>query len=393
MKLYTAQSLVNEVRRHINIAGYTCFSKVIAPYVRTYATQTGGNKNQFTFVDETTYTEVVNTAIRARKANPADIEKADKDFALLVQNIEKPSVERVYTLIDVANDSQLNPTSAYMWLRNSIKTPDCLLPFKFLETNSIRVQVLDEYGYKNAIEYVNEYGPKRYTRETGEKKPEIETEPEDAEGVEKEGTGLGQCRYTSLEAIYTAMSNKFGFEYHQSRTCLNGISDYLPMCRVRRGKQYDRFFTIEVADELIKLIESCDSSKDFVRKAINLYEHSDIQELYSITDVAQSVNYSFKMHDYSPLLVFAYSLGIGGRFKDRAGYLFTAEEKEQFVSAYNQKHAKPETPKAEPQPKLEPIAQPKTDDGLVHLCISGLDLKLGRVEALKIAQSIMNQLA
>lgn len=392
MKLYTAQSLVNEVRRHINIMGYTCFSKVIAPYVRTYVTQTEGNRNQFAFVDETTYNEVVNTAIRARKANPADIEKADKDFALLVQDIEKPSVERIYTLVDVANDSQINSSSAYIWLRNSLKIPD-YLPVKFIETNSTRLQVLDADEYKKAIEYVNEYGPKPRPRETSEEKPEIEPESENVEVVKREGTGLGQCRYTSLETIYTALSNKFGFEYHQARTCLNGISDYVPMCKARRGKQYDRFFTIEVAEKILDLIENCDSSKDFVRKAINLYEHSEVQELYSITEVAQSFNYNFKLHDYSPLLVFAYSLGIGGGFKDRSGYLFTAEEKEQFIEAYKQKYSKSEQTKAEPQPKLEPIAQPKTDDGLVHLCISGLDLKLGRVEALKIAQSIMNQLA
>lgn len=392
MKLYTAQSLVNEVRRHINLRGYACFSKVIAPYVHTYVTQTEENRIQFAFVNETTYNEVVNTAIRARKANPADIEKADKDFALLVQNIEEPSVERIYTLVDVANDSQLNSTSAYVFLRNSLKMPDGS-PYRFIETNSTRVQVLDADEYKKAIEYVNEYGPKPHTRETSEEKPEIEAEPEIAEAVKREGTRLGQCRYTSLETIYTALSNKFGFEYHQARTCLNGIRDYIPMCKARRGKQYDRFFTIEVAEKLLDLIENCDSSKDFVRKAINLYENSEVQELYSITEVAQSFNYNFKLHDYSPLLVFAYSLGIGGCFKDRSGYLFTAEEKEQFVIAYKQRQVKTEKQKAEPQPKLEPIAQPKTADGLVHISINGLDLKLGRVEALKIAQSIMNQLA
>lgn len=377
MKLYTSYSLLTEIRRHIQAKSFTFTYASVTPFVHSYFAESE-NKRQFTFFSEETYSAIINTAIRARKANPTDIDAAENDFCTLVKTIETPEKTRVYTLANVAQNCGLNVKTAHLWL-TTLKE----YPFSFIETNSGRFNVLDEENYRKALEFTKANAPK----------PRPKTEEPVTEPV-KEPMTEQVYRYTTLDTLYKALSDKFGMDSSQTRSCLNGLRDFVPMCRAKRGTAYEGMFTVEVADALVKAVGDSSDSRDFVKRAINMYDHPETTELYTLTDIGKTVGHDFHLHDYAPLFTFALSLDIGGLFdRDRRSILFTAEEKEQFIEAYRQKYVKPEPPKAEPQPKLEPIAQPKTADGLVHISINGLDLKLGRVEALKIAQSIMNQLA
>lgn len=385
MKLYTAYSLLTEIRRHITAKSFTFILENVKPFVHAYYAESE-NKKQFTFFTEETYNAVVNTAIRARKANPTDIDAAENDFCTLVKTIEKPEKTRVYTLANVAQNCGLNAATAHVWLTKLKEHP-----FDFIETNSGRFNVLDEENYPKALEFAKANAPR--PRPKTEKTEETVTEPV-KEPMTKTSSTEQVYRYTTLDTLYNALDDEFGMDRAQARSCLNGLRDFIPLCRTKRGTSYETIFTVEVADALVKTVGESSDSRDFVKRAINMYDHPETTELYTLTDISKVICNGFRIHDYAPLYTFALSIGVGGLYdRDRNSILFTAEEKEQFIEAYKQKYSKAEPPKAEPQPKLEPIAQPKTDDGLVHLCISGLDLKLGRVEALKIAQSIMNQLA
>ena len=379
MKLYTSYSLHIEIRRHIQAKSFAFIYANVAPFVHAYIAG-AENKKQFTFFSESTYNAVLNTAIRARKANPTDIVAAENDFCTLVKTIEAPERTHVYTLADVAQNCGLNARTAHLWLLTLKEHP-----FDFIETNSGRFSVLDEENYRKALEFAKANGPKP--------RPKTEeattAEPVKEQMTEPTPVSEQEYRYTTLDTLYKALSDKFGMDNSQTRSCLNGLRDFVPMCRAKRGTTYEGMFTVEVADALVKAVGESSDSRDFIKRAINMYDHPETTELYTLTDIGKTVGHDFRLHDYAPLFTFALSIGIGGLFdRDRRSILFTAEEKEQFIEAYKQKYSKPE-----PELKLEPIAQPKTADGLVHLCISGLDLKLGRVEALKIAQSIMNQLA
>ena len=367
--LHTAQTLLTEIRRHIPAPRFDFVSKKIAPYVHAYATNTDGSTRHYTFFDENTFTRIVNTAIRARKANPTDLEKAQEDFIALVRNIEKPNMETVYTLIDVAKASCLNETTAYMWLLGHLENA----PFEFIETDSTRCRVLNNSNFFKAVAYLKEYGPK--TRYNTTKVP--------AETVQK--IEPSEVRYVTLDVVYKALASKFGMDKAQTRSCVNGLRDFVPMCKIQRGKFFEGVFPREVADDLVKTIDESYDSRDFVKRTINLYDHPKTQLLYTATDLAKAVNFDLAGHDYAPLHTFIMSLGIGGRFdRDRGSLLFTEEDRSIFIEAYNSKYGKDKA--------TEPITEPKTSNSVVRISINGLDLNLNKAEALKIAQSIMNQI-
>lgn len=369
MKLYSAQTLATEIRRHIPAPRFDFVSKKIVPYVHAYATDTDGSTHHYTFFDQETFTEVVNTAIRARKANPTDLEKAQNDFIALVRNIGKPNLETVYTLVDVSKASGIKEGTAYLWLHGHLENA----PFEFIETDSIKCRILDKSNFSKAVAYLKEYGPKtRYNTTKVHTKPVQKKEP-------------SEVRYVTLDVVYKALTSKFGMDKAQTRSCLNGLRDFVPMCKIRRGNAFEGVFQKEVADALIKTIDESYDSRDFVKRSINLYDHPTTQLLYTATDLAKAVNFDLSGHDYAPLHTFIMSLGIGGIFdRDRGSLLFTEDDKNVFIEAYNNKCGKDKV--------TEHIAEPKTSDSVVRISINGLDLSLSKQEALKVAQSIMNQI-
>lgn len=367
--LHTAQTLAAEIRRHIPAPRFDFVAKKIVPYVHAYSTNTDGSARHFTFFDENTFTEIVNTAIRARKANPTDLEKAQADFIALVRNIGKPNMETVYTLVDVAKASCLNGTTAYIWLHGHLENA----PFEFMETDSTKLRILDKSNFIKAVAFLKEYGPKTCYNVT---KAHTET----VQKIEP-----SEVRYVTLDVVYKALASKFGMDTAQTRSCLNGIRDFVPMCKIQRGKSFEGVFPKEVADALVKAIGESYDNREFVKRAINLYDHPTTQLLYTATDLAKAVNFDLTGHDYAPLHTFIMSLKIGGHFdRDRGCLLFTEEDKNIFIEAYNSKYGKDKV--------TEQMPEPKTSDSVVRISINGLDLILSKQEALKVAQSIMNQI-
>lgn len=165
MKLISQDTLLKELRRHIPAKHYDFSNKNVEPYLKVYRTDSSTHLRQYRFFDEETYNMVVNTAIRARKANPSSLESAENDFCSLIKAINKPSVETIYTLQDAADQTGKNPVSSYQFL----STTHCK-PFDFLDTNGTRVKFMDYENYLKAIDFVKQNGPKAHKTKQEPKK-------------------------------------------------------------------------------------------------------------------------------------------------------------------------------------------------------------------------------
>lgn len=373
MKLFNQNTLLAEVRRHIKAAPFDFAQKYIEPYVRIYKTATAENSHQFRFYDEETYNEVVNTAIRARKANPSDLKKAESDFCTLVKAIDKPSVITVYTLQDAANASGENVVSTYQYLSKNAKIGK--VPVEFIETDSDR-RVMDRDNYLKAIEFAKQDGPK--ARPTKKKEPKTQ-EPKKAEHKPIADPQF-PVRYTQPSYLYEAFTKKFGFETpYQCRTLLLSILSFVPHFLFSRSRQQDNIFSIEVADELLVKVAESESAKDFQKRVINESKDFEVVRLFAMSDVADRAGIPRSVHDRSQVSTIATYLGVGGRLKSENPHvLFTDEEANAIAEEFRKRRT--EQPKA------------TQESGEVSVCINGLTFNLNKQDALKIAQSIINQI-
>lgn len=367
MKLYAQITLLEEIRRHIPALAYDFVQKKIEPFVRVYKTATEDNTRQFRFYDEEVYSEVVNTAIRARKANPSDLRKAESDFCTLVKAINNPSVITVYTLQDVANASGENVVSTYQYLAKNAKSGN--VPVEFIDTDSDR-RVLDRDNYLKVLEFVKQEGPKA--------RPPKKHEPKKVE--KKQADDKFPVRYATPSYLYDAFRQKFGFDNSsQCRTLMTSVLNFVPHFVFNRNRQQDNFFTIEVADELKVKIAQSESVKDFQRKVIGESKDFELVRLFTMADVADRAGITRSVHDRSQVSAVASYLGVGGRVNSDSTYvLFTNEEAEAVAEECRRR--KPEPPKEEQA------------SGEISVSINGLTFNLGKEEALKIAQTIINQL-
>lgn len=369
MKLYNQNTMLAEIRRHIPAQAFDFAQKKIEPYVRVYKTATTDNSHQFRFYDEEVYSEVVNTAIRARKANPSDLKKAESDFCTLVKAINSPSVITVYTLQDAANDAGENVVSTYQYLSKNAKLGK--VPIEFIETDSDR-RVMDRDNYLKAIEFAKQEGPK--ARPTKKKQ-----EPKKADHKPIADPQF-PVRYAQPSYLYDAFIKKFGFETsYQCRTLLLSILSFIPHFIFNRSRQQDNLFSIEVADDILVKVAQSESVKDFQKRVISESKDFEVTRLFAMSDVANRAGIPRSVHDRSQVSTIATYLGIGGRLKSENPHvLFTDEEANAIAAEFSKRRT--EQPKA------------TQESGDVSVSINGLTFNLTKQDALKIAQSIINQI-
>ncbi len=368
MKLYNQHTMLAEIRRHIPAQSFDFAQKMIEPYVRVYKTDTAGNSHQFRFYDDEVYSEVVNTAIRARKANPSDLKKAEADFCTLVKAINNPSVITVYTLQDAANASGENVVSTYQYLSKNAKLGK--VPVEFIETDSDR-RVMDRDNYLKAIEFAKQDGPKA--------RPTKKKEPKKADHKPLADPQF-PVRYAQPSYLYEAFTKKFGFETpYQCRTLLLSILSFIPHFIFNRNRQQDNLFSIEVADEILVKVAQSESVKDFQKRVISESTDFEVTRLFAMSDVADRAGIPRSVHDRSQVSTIATYLGIGGRLKSENPHvLFTDEEVNAIVAEFRKRRTE--------QPKV------MQESGEVSVNINGLTFNLTKQDALKIAQSIINQI-
>lgn len=368
MKLYNQNTMLAEIRRHIPAPAYDFAQKNIEPFVRVYKTATADNAHQFRFYDEEVYHEVVNTAIRARKANPSDLKKAESDFCTLVKAINNPSVITVYTLQDAANASGENVVSTYQYLSKNAKLGK--VPVEFIETDSDR-RVMDHDNYMKAIEFAKQDGPKA--------RPTKKKEPKKAEHKPLADPQF-PVRYAQPSYLYDAFTKKFGFETsYQCRTLLLSVLAFIPHFIFNRNRQQDNLFSIEVADEILVKVAQSESVKDFQKRVISESTDFEVTRLFAMSDVADRAGIPRSVHDRTQVSTIATYLGIGGRLKSENPHvLFTDEEANAITAEFKKRRT--EQPKA------------TQESGEVSVSINGLTFNLSKQDALKIAQSIINQI-
>lgn len=368
MKLYTQHTLLAEIRRHIPAQSFDFAQKKIEPFVRIYKTATTDNTHQFRFYDEEIYTEVVNTAIRARKANPSDLNKAESDFCTLIKAINNPSVITVYTLQDAANACGENVVSTYQYLSKNAKLGK--VPVEFIDTDSDR-RVMDRDNYLKAIEFAKQDGPKA--------RPTKKQEPKKADHKPLADPQF-PVRYAQPSYLYDAFTKKFGFETpYQCRTLLLSILSFVPHFIFNRNRQQDNLFSIEVADEILVKVAQSESVKDFQKRVISESTDFEVTRLFAMSDVADRAGIPRSVHDRSQVSTIATYLGIGGRLKSENPHvLFTDEEANAIANEFRKRRTE----------------QPKTtqESGEVSVSINGLTISLSKQDALKLAQSILNQI-
>lgn len=370
MRLYSQNSLLQEIRRHIPAKLFSFCSKYIEPYVLVYKTESA-NANQFRCYDEETYNEVVNTAIRARKANPTDIEKAEADFCTLVKAISRPGVVTLYTLSDVAKAAGPNDTSIYAYLV-SIENP----PYDYLETdNGRRVRFLDRDNYLKAIEFAQKTGPK----ERFKQKDEPKKEPAAAQNMQQ----LFETRYASSQYVHECIKERFSLGSRaQCRAFVNRLLDFLPHYIFVRGMNTEVLFDLAVADKFNEAAKASESIADLTRKLVALFAEAPKKKLYSLTEIAEMLGVPRNDHDREEVRMLAASLSIGGALaSDQPTIFFTEEEKDAIIKAHKGKKAAPVD-----------VQSPKAESGSVSVCVNGITISLSRADALKLAQSIINQI-
>lgn len=374
MKLYTQHTLLAEIRRHIPAMSFDFAQKKIEPFVRIYKTATAGNTHQFRFYDEEIYTEVVNTAIRARKANPSDLNKAESDFCTLIKAINKPSVITVYTLQDAANDAGENVVSTYQYLSKNAKLGK--VPVEFIETDSDR-RVMDRDNYLKAIEFAKQDGPKaRPTKKQETKKqqlPSVETTHQ-----------LFEAKYASSQYVHKCIREKFSLSTRaQCRAFMSRLIGFIPHYEFVRGMNTEIILDLKVADKFNEAAKSSDSITDLTRKVIALFSEAPKQRLYSLTEIAETVGIPRSDHDREEVRMLAASMHIGGVLaNDTPHVFFTQSEMDSLVEVCKTSMAKATTPA--PATKIE--------TGSIAVTINGLTISLSKQDALKLAQSILNQI-
>jgi hypothetical protein len=367
MKLISQETLLKEIRRHIPAKHFDYAKKHIEPYVRVYRTESTANKKQFRLYDEETYNMIVNTAIRARKANPSSLEDAEKDFCTLIKAVNNPSVATIYTMQDAANQAGENQVSLHQFLVKS----ECK-PFDFLDTDGSRIKFMDYENYMKAVEFAKQDGPK--ARPTKKKQ-----EPKKAEHKPLADPQF-PVRYAQPSYLYDAFTKKFGFEtQYQCRTLLHSVLSFVPHFIFNRNRQQDNLFSIEVADEILVKVAQSESVKDFQKRVISESTDFEVTRLFAMSDVADRAGIPRSVHDRSKVSTIATYLGVGGRLKSENPHvLFTDEEANAIANEFQKRRT--EQPKA------------TQESGEVSVSINGLTFSLSKQDALKIAQSIINQI-
>lgn len=365
MKLISQETLLKEIRRHIPAKHFDYAKKHVEPYVHVYRTESTANKNQYRLYDEETYNMIVNTAIRARKANPSSLEDAEKDFCTLIKAINNPLVDTIYTMQDAASHAGENQVSLYQFLVKS----DCK-PFDFLDTDGSRIKFMDYENYMKAVEFAKQNGPKAHKAKQEPKKAEKKPLADPQFPV----------RYAQPSYLYEAFTKKFGFETpYQCRTLLLSILSFIPHFIFNRNRQQDNLFSIEVADEILVKVAQSESVKDFQKRVISESTDFEVTRLFAMSDVADRAGIPRSVHDRSQVSTIATYLGIGGRLKSENPHvLFTDEEANAIVAEFRKRRTE--------QPKV------MQESGEVSVNINGLTFNLTKQDALKIAQSIINQI-
>lgn len=365
MKLISQDTLLKEIRRHIPAKYYDFSKKNIEPYLRVYRTNSEDHRHQYRFFDEDTYNMVVNTAIRARKANPSSLADAENDFCTLIKDINKPSVDTIYTMQDAANQAGENPVSLYQFL----VTSKCK-PFEFLDTDGSRVKFMDYENYLKAVEFAKQNGPKAHKTTQEPKKADHKPIADPQFPV----------RYAQPSYLYDAFIKKFGLETpYQCRTLLLSILSFVPHFIFNRSRQQDNLFSTEVADDILVKVAQSESVKDFQRRVISESKDFEVTRLFAMSDVADRAGIPRSVHDRSQVSTIASYLGIGGRLKSENPHvLFTDEEANAIAAEFRKRRTE--------QPK---DTQESSD---VSVSINGLTFNINKQDALKIAQSIINQI-
>lgn len=373
MKLYTQNALLAEIRRHIPAMSFDFAQKKIEPFVRVYKTATTDNTHQFRFYDEEIYNEVVNTAIRARKANPSDLNKAESDFCTLIKAINNPSVITVYTLQDAANASGENVVSTYQYLTKNVKLGK--VPVEFIETDSDR-RVMDRDNYLKAIEFAKQEGPKaRPTKKEEPKKqqPSVETTHQ-----------LFEAKYASSQYVHKGIREKFSLSTRaKCRAFMSRLIGFIPHYEFVRGMNTEIILDLKVADKFNEAAKSSDSITDLTRKVIALFSEAPKQRLYSLTEIAETVGIPRSDHDREEVRMLAASMHIGGVLvNDTPTVFFTQSEKDSLIEVCKTSMVK----------ATAPVPATKIEQGNISVNINGLTISLSKQDALKLAQSILNQI-
>lgn len=371
MKLISQETLLKEIRRHIPAKHFDYAKKHVEPYVRVYRTDTSTNKKQYRLYDEETYNMVVNTAIRARKANPSSLEDAEKDFCTLIKAVNNPSVATIYTMQDAANQAGENPVSLYQFL----VTSKCK-PFEFLDTDGSRIKFMDYENCMKAVEFAKQNGPKANKTKKEPKKqqqPSVETTHQ-----------LFEAKYASSQYVHKCIREKFSLSTRaQCRAFMSRLIGFIPHYEFVRGMNTEVILDLKVADKFNEAAKSSDSITDLTRKVIALFSETPKQRLYSLTEIAESVGIPRSDHDREEVRMLAASMHIGGVLaNDTPHVFFTQTERDSLIEVCKTSMAKATTPA--PATKIEP--------GSISVTVNGLTISLSKQDALKLAQSILNQI-
>ena len=374
MKLYTQHTLLAEIRRHIPAMSFDFAQKKIEPFVRVYKTATEVNTHQFRFYDDEVYNEIVNTAIRARKANPSDLNKAEADFCTLVKAINTPSVITVYTLQDAANACGENVVSTYQYLSKNAKLGQ--VPVEFIDTDSDR-RVMDRDNYLKAIEFAKQDGPK--ARRTKKQEPKKQQQ----QSVEMTHQ-LFEAKYASSQYVHQGIREKFSLSTRaKCRAFMSRLIEFIPHYEFVRGVNTEIILDLKVADKFNEAAKSSESITDLTRKVIALFSEAPKQRLYSLTEIAETVGIPRSDHDREEVRMLAASMHIGGvLINDTPTVFFTPSERDSLIEVCKTSMVKATTP----------ATATKIEQGNISVTVNGLTISLSKQDALKLAKSILNQI-